>query len=100
MVVLRTVLIGIVLGTGITAFSVRDRITDNPDRRGRIADGPFRDSVTDNHGRVRMSNINGLDHMRYHHCRDRNRFNTLRHSMRDSCGRDCTRDRQGDDSMR
>ena len=60
MVVLRTVLIGIVLGTGITAFPVRDRITDNPDRRGRIADGPFRDSVTDNHGRVRMSNINGL----------------------------------------
>ena len=82
MVVLRTVLIGIVLGTGIRAFPVRDRITDNPDRRGRIADSPFRDSVTDNHGRVRMSSINGHDHMRYNHCRDRNRFSALRRSMR------------------
>lgn len=100
MVVLRTVLIGIVLRTGITAIPVRDRITDNPDRRGRIADGPVRDSVTDNHARVRMSSINGHDHMGYNHCRDRNRFSTLRHSMRDSCGRGCTRDRQSDDSMR
>ena len=67
MVVLRTVPIDIVLRTGITAIHVRDRITDNPDRRGRIADGPFRDSVTDNHGRVRMNSITGRDHMRYNH---------------------------------
>ena len=100
MIVLRTVLIGIVLTTGITAIPVRDRITDNPGRRGRIADGPVRDSVTENNGRVRMSSINGHDHMIYNHCRDRNRGSTLRHSMRDSCVRGCTRDRQGDDSMR
>ena len=97
--VLRTVLIGIALRTGITAIPVSDRIKDKPGRRVRIADGPLRDSNTDNHGRVRMSSINGHYHMKYNHCRDRNRGSTVRHSMRYSCGRGCTRDRQGDESM-
>jgi hypothetical protein len=67
-VAFRTVQIGIVLRTGITAIPVRDRITDNP-CRGPIAVGPVHDRVTDNHGRVRMNSINGRDHMRYNHSR-------------------------------
>ena len=96
---MRTILIDIVLRTGITAIPIRNHITDNRGR-GRIADGPVRDSVTDNHGRDRLSSINGRDHMIYNYCRDRNKGSPVHHSMRGSCDRGRTRDRQGDDSMR